>query len=75
MSEQSNYLVVTQPVDTPTIPGVKCIQVKPPSWKDVLIGQLANMMGPHPRWAIVVWDGSAFQFREAKNISVRVAPE
>jgi hypothetical protein len=51
-------------VDTPTVSGVKCIRVRPPSWREVIVGLLDQMRGTRPRMAVITWDGAAFQFRE-----------
>jgi len=64
-------------VDTATVSGIKCVRAptSSQSWRDRVIDVLNGLRGPHPRSMIVTWDGSAFQFRRADNISQRVVPD
>ena len=68
--------VVLPTVDNTTFSGVKCTRVVGAQpWRERIVSLLEEMQGPHPRWAIVMWDGTAYQFREAKNIAQRIAVE
>lgn len=65
-----------QPIDTGTLLGVKCIRVTGTQpWRERIGDLLDGMRGPHPRKAIVEWDGSAFRFYEMKTITQRIAVE
>jgi len=63
-------------LDTNTILGVKCVRVTGTQpWRERIGDLLNEMRGPHPRKAIVEWDGSAFRFYEMKTITQRIAVE
>ena len=83
MSEQKlSYTAVTTQgpypplsLDTNTILGVKCVRVTGTQpWRERIGDLLNEMRGPHPRMAVIFWDGSAFQFRET-NPPHRIAVE
>ena len=53
--------VAISSIDTTNTLGVQCkCNLVSPAWRDELADLAEKMIGPHPRAAILRWDGSAF---------------
>jgi hypothetical protein len=49
-------------IDRTSTLDVQCKWVSP-AWRDELADLAEKMIGPHPRYAILRWDGTAFHFQ------------